>query len=95
MDAGFGPRPEFPHDRADAVCLMLPTGPPGETIKSRGAMTVRVQGHAENTSPLKAIEVVVNGEVARRLQADNQRTKQGKTRRYLGQRLLSVFGCLE
>jgi hypothetical protein len=51
--------------------------PPGATIKSRGAMTVRVQGHAESTSPLKAIEVVVNGEVAQRLQADNKRTEQG------------------
>lgn len=53
--------------------------PPGATIRreASGRHTYRVAGRVESSRPLRPIEIVVNGEVVRRIPAANRRTDQG------------------
>jgi hypothetical protein len=52
--------------------------PPGHTFKmDQMENRCRVQGTAESAAPLVRIEIVVNGEIVRTIQPQNQATKQG------------------
>lgn len=50
---------------------------PGSTFKSKDATKFRVQGQAQSAVPLRAIEIVVNGQVSRTLPAQNWKLPGG------------------
>ena len=74
-----GRRPELRHDRPDA--LRRPsTATTRAPFRSGAGARVSLAGPAECACPLKSIEVVVNGEVARTLVPANRKTDRGPTR---------------
>ena len=50
---------------------------PGSTLVARGPKTCRISGVAHSIRPLRAIEVVVNGDVVKRLDPSNKATEAG------------------
>jgi hypothetical protein len=51
--------------------------PPGSVIRAQGPEPCRVTGVAHSIRPLRAIEIIVNGEVVKQLQASNKATEAG------------------
>ena len=51
--------------------------PPGWAIAAKSPKTCRISGVAHSARPLRSIEIIVNGEVAKQLEASNRTTEAG------------------